>query len=287
MQPALGERVGRRRAADARPAAREVQGSHQAALEAIGNLRAASIPVAANTQINRLSMPELPRVLERLTVAGIRSWQLQLTVAMGRAVDEPDVLLQPYDLVALFPMLAELVARAEQSGDDLIAGNNVGYFGPFEKILRGRTRKGHSCGCGAGKSTLGIEADGTIKGCPSLATREWSGGNVRDTPLREIWERAIPLRYTRDRSAHDLWGYCATCYYADECRAGCTWTGDVLFGRPGNNPYCHHRAAQLDKQGLRERIVRVQAAPGESFDRGLFELVVEPRPDDRHEGRDP
>ena len=266
---------------------RGVQGSHRAALEAIANLRAAGVPVAANTQINRLSMPELPAVFERLAVAGIRSWQIQLTVAMGRAVDEPDVLLQPYDLVALFPMLADLVHRAQQAGVDLVAGNNIGYFGPYEKVLRGRTRKGHSCGCGAGRITLGIEADGTIKGCPSLSTREWSGGSVRETKLRDIWERATPLRYTRDRTRDDLWGYCATCYYADECRAGCTWTGDVLFGRPGNNPYCHHRATQLRKQGLRERVVRVQEAPGESFDRGLFELVLEPWPGHRHPGGEP
>jgi len=262
---------------------RGVKGSHRAALEAIGHLGAAGIPVAANTQINRLSMPELPRVLERLAAAGIRSWQLQLTVAMGRAVDEPDVLLQPYDLVALFPMLAELVLRARELGVDVVAGNNLGYFGPYESLLRGRTRKGHSCGCGAGRIALGIEADGTIKGCPSLATRAWAGGNVRQTPLRDIWERATPLRYTRDRSARDLWGYCATCYYADECRAGCTWTGDVLFGRPGNNPYCHHRATQLRKDGLRERVVPVAAAPGEPFDHGLFDLVVEPWFDASHE----
>ncbi|HEY3820526.1 MAG TPA: radical SAM protein [Polyangiaceae bacterium] len=264
---------------------RGVKGSHRAALEAIANLRAAGIPVAANTQINRLSMPELPRVLERLAAAGIRSWQLQITVAMGRAVDEPDVLLQPYDLVALFPMLAELARRARELGVDVVAGNNVGYFGPFESLLRGRTRKGHSCGCGAGRIALGIEADGTIKGCPSLATREWAGGNVRQTSLRDIWERATPLRYTRDRTTRDLWGYCATCYYADECRAGCTWTGDVLFGRPGNNPYCHHRATELRKEGLRERVVPVAAAPGEPFDHGLFDLVVEPWCDDPDEGR--
>jgi radical SAM protein with 4Fe4S-binding SPASM domain len=259
---------------------RGVAGSHRAALEAIDNLRDAGVLVAANTQINRLSMPELPRVLDRLAAARIRSWQIQLTVAMGRAVDEPDVLLQPHDLVDLFPMLAELYRRAAAAGVDLVAGNNIGYFGPYEHVLRGRTRKGHSCGCGAGRNTLGIEADGTIKGCPSLATDAWAGGDVRDTSLREIWERATPLRYTRDRTARDLWGWCATCYYADECRAGCTWTGDVLFGRPGNNPYCHHRALELRKQGLRERLVPVQAAPGEPFDRGLFELIVEPWPDD-------
>jgi radical SAM protein with 4Fe4S-binding SPASM domain len=262
---------------------RGVHGSHRAALDAIAHLRAAGVPVAANTQINRLSMPELPRVFDRLAAAGIRSWQIQLTVAMGRAVDEPDVLLQPYDLVALFPMLADLVCRAEQAGVDVVAGNNVGYFGPYETVLRGRTRKGHSCGCGAGRTALGIEADGTIKGCPSLGTRAWAGGNVRDARLRDIWERATPLRYTRDRTARDLWGYCATCYYADECRAGCTWTADVLFGRPGNNPYCHHRATQLARQGLRERLVRIEAAPGEPFDQGRFELILEPSPDAREE----
>ncbi|HEX8791066.1 MAG TPA: radical SAM protein [Polyangiaceae bacterium] len=265
---------------------RGVKGSHRAALAALANLRAAGIPVGANTQINRLSMPELPQVFERLAAAGIRSWQIQLTVAMGRAVDEPDVLLQPYDLVALFPMLAELVHRAEQAGVDVVAGNNVGYFGPYEKVLRGRTHAGHSCGCGAGLIALGIEADGTIKGCPSLATKEWAGGNVRQTSLRDIWERAMPLRYTRDRTRRDLWGFCASCYYAAECRAGCTWTADVLFGRPGNNPYCHHRATELRKKGLRERIVRVEAAPGEPFDRGLFELVVEPFESGAEDGND-
>jgi hypothetical protein len=98
--------------------------------------------------------------------------------------------------------------------------------------------------------------------------------------LRDIWERSVPLRYTRDRTRHDLWGYCASCYYADECRAGCTWTGDALFGRPGNNPYCHHRALDLRAKGLRERLVPVRPAPGEPFDHGLFELIVEPWPAD-------
>ena len=140
------------------------------------------------------------------------------------------------------------------------------------------TRAGYSGGCGAGRVSIGIEADGTIKGCPSLATKSWSGGNVRETPLKDIWERSTALRYTRDRTVKDLWGYCATCYYADECKAGCTWTADVLFGRPGNNPYCHHRALELKRSGLRERVVRVEEAPGLPFDQGRFELVTEPLP---------
>ena len=51
----------------------------------------------------------------------------------------------------------------------------------------------------------------------------------------------------------------------------------MLFGKAGNNPYCHHRALEHDKQGLRERVVKMEEAPGEPFDHGRFEIVVEPR----------
>ena len=79
----------------------------------------------------------------------------------------------------------------------------------------------------------------------------------------------------RDRTVDDLWGYCRTCYYADVCRAGCTWTGFSLFGKPGNNPFCHHRALEMRRQGKRERLVQVAPAPGVPFDNGRFEIVVE------------
>lgn len=64
----------------------------------------------------------------------------------------------------------------------------------------------------------------------------------------------------------------------DVCRAGCTWTSDVLFGKPGNNPYCHHRALERQREGKRERIVKVSEAPGLPFDYGHFELVLEDDP---------
>lgn len=257
---------------------RGVKGSHRAAFEAFRNLRAAGVRVSANTQINRLSMPELPAVLESIIEAGIHSWQIQLTVAMGRAADEPETLLQPYDLLELFPMLAALKKRCDEAGVRLWPGNNIGYFGPYETALRGTMPRGHMASCGAGRATLGIEADGAIKGCPSLPTERWTGGNIRDDRLRDIWERSEPLRYTRDRTVEDLWGYCRTCYYADVCRAGCTWTSFVLFGKAGNNPYCHHRALEMQREGKRERIARVGEAPGLPFDHGLFELIVEDTP---------
>jgi radical SAM protein with 4Fe4S-binding SPASM domain len=257
---------------------RGVPGSFYAALDAMRHLRDVGVRVACNTQINRLSVPELPALLEAIAAAGVHSWQIQLTVPMGRAADEPEVLLQPYDLLEVFPMLGRLKRRCDELGVRLWPGNNIGYFGPYESALKGTMPRGHMASCGAGRSTLGIEADGAIKGCPSLPTDAWTGGNIRDHSLREIWERAEPLRYTRDRTVADLWGFCRTCYYAEECRAGCTWTSFVLFGKAGNNPYCHHRALEMQRAGKRERVVQVGLPPGAPFDYGHFELVVEAEP---------
>lgn len=256
---------------------RGFHGSYRAAIEAIGRLKRHGITVGCNTQINALSWKQLPQIMDNIIAAGSTHWQVQLTVAMGNAVDHDDMLLQPYQLDELYPMLANLYHQGLERGLLMVPGNNIGYFGPYEHLWRGGPdRTGHWIGCNAGQNTIGIEADGTIKGCPSLPTNGYSGGNILDKNLEEIWVNAPELNFTRDRTVNDLWGRCKSCYYADVCRAGCSWTTTVLLGKPGNNPYCHYRVLQLKKEGLRERIRKVKAAPGTPFDQGLFELVEEP-----------
>ncbi len=250
-------------------------GSYAAAVAALRHCREAGIAIAVNTQVNRLSAPHLNHVFDVLSREGCHGWQIQLTVPVGRAADEPDVILQPYDLLDLFPLLAELKKRCDARSVTMLAGNNVGYFGPYEHVLRSYCRSGYRRSCAAGLTTLGIESNGDVKGCPSLPTDSWVGGNVREHTLRAIWERSAPLRHMRDRTTRELWGFCAGCYYAEECRAGCTWMTTALFGKPGNNPYCHHRALEMKREGKRERVARVEEAPGLPFDRARWELVVE------------
>jgi hypothetical protein len=48
-----------------------------------------------------------------------------------------------------------------------------------------------------------------------------------------------------------------------------------LLGTPGNNPYCHYRALELQKKGLRERVVKIREAAKESFAVGEFDLITE------------
>ncbi|HET8798753.1 MAG TPA: SPASM domain-containing protein, partial [Thermoanaerobaculia bacterium] len=255
---------------------RGVAGSYDRALAALGHLREFDIPFSVNTQITALAVPQLRELMHVVAATGAKNWQVQLTVAMGNAADHPEILLQPYQLLELMPLLASLHEEALDRGMLLQPGNNIGYFGPYEHRWRVTTDDRHWEGCAAGHTGLGIEADGTIKGCPSLATGPYAGGNVRTMTIEEIWNTAAQLRFARDRGTDELWGFCGSCYYADVCRGGCTWMAHSLFDRAGNNPYCHYRVLELAKAGLRERVEQVVAAPGESFDNGRFDLILEP-----------
>ena len=250
-------------------------GTFEAAILALRRLKAHGIPTSVNTQINSLSRPQLPELMELIIDEGATNWQLALTVAMGNASDRPELLIQPYELLDLMPVLASLHTSALARGLVLQPSNNIGYFGPHESQLRSHSDDGlHWSGCSAGDNVMGIEADGTIKGCPGLPS-PYAGGNVRDRSLKEIWLESRALAFTRTRTVDDLWGFCRGCYYAEVCQGGCTWTTHSLFGKAGNNPLCHHRAIEMDRQGLRERLIKVEDAPGLPFDHGRFEIVVE------------
>lgn len=260
-------------------ALRGVPGSFRSAVACAERIRATgSITFGVNSQINRLSMPELPAMADLLVQMGAIAWQMQLTVPLGRAADRAGLLLQPYDLLELFPLLYRVKReKLEPGGVQFFPGNNIGYFGPYEAALRYGGESGHVWnGCHAGRASIGLEADGKIKGCPSLPSEDYTGGNVRDLSIEQIWRTTPELRSLGERTRADLWGFCADCEFAARCKGGCTWTAHALFGKPGNNPYCHHRALTLREQGLRERLRLVQSAPGRPFDYGRFELIVEP-----------
>lgn len=257
---------------------RATRGSFDAAMQAIDHARSAGLRVACNTVVNQLNAGELEHLYDALKTAGVRAWQVQLMAALGRAADRPDLLLQPWQLLDLLPRLVQLKARAFRDGILVTPGNNVGYFSRDEKALRSLAPDGneHWSGCQAGRYVMGIESNGAIKGCPSLPTRAYVGGNVRTASLRRIWDEAPELAFTRRRTVDDLWGFCRTCPFAATCLGGCNFTAHALFGRAGNNPYCHYRVNALRERGLRERVVLRELAPGEPFDHGRFEIVSEP-----------
>ncbi len=267
---------------------RDRHGSWKAGMTAIQRASKAGFIVTSNTQINQLTKDHLPETAKFLEDAGVRVWRCQITVPMGRAADRPEWLLQPYQILEVMDTMAELkievLKRAHAEGKPLrrafniTLGNNMGYYGPHEELLRSQPGVASKAwyGCQAGQFTLGIESDGRIKGCPSLPTAPYIGGNIRDLSLQQIWNETPELRFVRDRDEKELWGHCKTCYYGKICRAGCSFTTHCLLGKRGNNPLCYHRAEKLKAEGIRETIVQVQKAAGDPYDFGRFKIVEEP-----------
>ncbi len=256
--------------------------SYEWCWRAIKAIRGAGMKASANTQINRLSAPQLPLIFQLLRDAGVYSWQLQFTVPMGNAADRPELLMQPHELLDVYPVLHELWTRSDPGGAPYIfMANNVGYFGPYERRFRNfvsseEAEQGFWNGSTAGILTLGIEADGTIKADPSLPTDDYAGGNIRERSLKEIVFGSERLTFNDDFDPSRLWGFCRSCEFAELCRGGDTWTSHVFFDRLGNNPYCHHRALHHAARGLHERVRLRERASGQPFDNGVFETSVVP-----------
>ncbi len=263
-------------------------GSHLAALRALDVARAEGITTTSNMQVNQLNRHLIRETCRIIRDHGVQVWRPQLTVPMGRAADHPDWILQPWMVLDVIDTLAELqiqaIIEARAAGTPpgrafhIVAANNVGYFGPHEQLLRSRPggRESWWAGCNAGRYVLGIESDGAVKGCPSLPTAPYVGGNVRDLSLEQIWESAPEVGFTRELGTEELWGFCQSCYYADVCKAGCNFTAHCTLGRRGNNPFCYYRADQLRRKGQRERLIPVEQPAGIPYDFGRFELALEP-----------
>ena len=84
----------------------------------------------------------------------MRSSPLRVTLESIAAYrgDAPDLLLEPYQVLTVLPTLARLKRVGDARGVLLWPGNNIGYFGPFEGVIREHFRAGYRGSCGAGAS---------------------------------------------------------------------------------------------------------------------------------------
>jgi radical SAM protein with 4Fe4S-binding SPASM domain len=254
---------------------RRTPNSYEHARRAVESFRNAGVPVSCNTQLNARNWRALPQLADVLVGAGLYGWQLQLMIPMGRASEVESLVLQPYEFLEIIPLVARVIERCAAEGLKIAPADNLGYFGPHEHWLRKTTSKrGHSVGCAAGVSLLGIDAAGNVTGCSALDASEVCAGNVRKHSLQELWDTAPELRM--GLSLSHVWGFCATCYYSRVCRGGCSATAIALTGRRGNNPYCHHRALEWARQGMGERLVRRSEVHEGRRGHALFDIEVGP-----------
>lgn len=240
-------------------------GAYRKVLAAVDDCIAGGLKVAVVTHINARNRQDLPVFRDELAAHGVTMWQLQIGNPQGNMTAHQELVIQPVDLLEIVPVVAAM--RREKRLPVIYAGDNLGYYGACERDLRDSgDRLCFWVGCRAGCQVLGIEANGNVKGCLSLpssmhARDEFVEGNLRQTPLAQIWSGPDAFAYNRKFDVSQLQGFCRTCRFADICRGGCTWTAFARSGSRFDNPLCFYRVA---------------------VEHGRWDLVPDPEADPNH-----
>jgi len=226
------------------------EGTFARTMKAIERFTAAGIKVAVLTTVNRLNVSLLDEMRQIVLDAGAHQWRFQLGRPMGAMSDHADIVIPPERLLDLIPNIAKL---KKAGGVHVKVADCIGYFGPHDKLLRGRGWRGRAeCwrGCQAGMQVIGVEADGGVKGCLSLQAKWGDGdpfieGNLRERSLDEIWHQPDAFAYNRAFTLDSLTGFCGECRYAQQCRGGSRCVSSSMSGVLTEDTYCYHRVASL------------------------------------------
>ena len=192
------------------------------------------------TAVNALNLPYLGETYALLSELGVRDWQIQLTVPVGRAVESKTPLVLP---PSALNEVTSFIADAQRDGGEphIDTSDNIGYYTERERFLRKRrSGQGVWVGCHAGVRTVAITYEGKVRGC-SILPPEFDAGDLHAERLRDIWADSARFGYSTAFDATKLTGDCARCRFGALCRAGCTATAYYSTGTVYNNPYCIYR----------------------------------------------
>lgn len=215
------------------------EGHFEVVWEAAEILRKNDIETTLITTVSQLNFKELP-TLRDLIADKEMGWQVQVAMPIGRFADK--YLISEEQFYALCNFIRETRKEYGVKRLPLAGGHCIGY----ESYLQPKISKW--TGCQAGTEVIGIASDGGIRGCMSIP-EEVTAGNIRNKPLKDIWENDDLFPYTRKFKMKKLGDNCKGCPTGKICRGGCSSMSYSLSERFNNNPYC---MARLEREMLAE-----------------------------------
>jgi len=213
---------------------RQVKGSFERCRQALISLGDAGIPTTVITTVHKLNFKELPAMRDFLVGRGI-AWQIQMADSMGRFPKQLHLSFDEFYSVALFIATTRFQYSVKEM--PVTGAHCIGYN---SHVLPSVTMSSRWKGCQAGISVLGIESDGSVKGCLSLP-REFTEGNVRERSIAEIWGDPGSFGYNRKFETASLKEGCVECKYGRTCKGGCLSVSLSEAGKAHSDPYCLYR----------------------------------------------
>ena len=180
------------------------------------------------TCVNQRTIDHLPQIREMLWELGVRDWRVFGIDPMGRAADNPELILTDEQ----FKRLMDFIVAEREAGRH-VSYSCEGYLGTYE----GRVRD-HLYQCAAGISVASILIDGSISACTSIRGKYYQGNIYKDS-FWDVWENGF--QPYRDRSSMKETAPCKDC----KAFAFCEGNGMHLRREDGSLMLCHlHRLGQ-------------------------------------------
>jgi radical SAM protein with 4Fe4S-binding SPASM domain len=175
------------------------------------------------TCVNQRTIPQLDEMREYLWSIGVRNWRLITIDPMGRAAENPELLLTPEQHRYLFDYI-----REKRKEGLHISYSCEGFVPDYEGDIRD-----HIFHCAAGISVASILIDGSISACTSIRGKYYQG-NIYHDDFWNVWEnRFEPYR---NRQWMRKMEPCKECQLFRYCEGG----GMHLRREDGTLMLCHH-----------------------------------------------
>ncbi|MFX1463979.1 MAG: radical SAM protein [Promethearchaeota archaeon] len=207
---------------------RGINGAYYKVLDSIKLLQKENIPVSVITTVNKINFKELNKIRDLLINKKI-AWQIQIAIPIGRFPRDLMISREQFYGVAMF--IAINLKKYSIRELPLIGAHCLGYFSEILPELGLEPW----IGCQAGRSVLGIQSNGNIKGCLTLSD-DFIEGNIRTTNVSDIINSRFYLKYKQHLHKANSQDYCLSCKMFKKCKGGCLGTKIAL--NSFDNPYC-------------------------------------------------
>ena len=199
--------------------------------EALNNIEQASVSAEQPngliwdvvTCVNQRTINQLDEMQQYLWSIGVRNWRLITIDPMGRAADNPELILTPDQHRQVLEYI-----RAKRKEGLHISYSCEGFMPEYEMEIRD-----HLFHCAAGISIASILVDGSISACTSVRGKYYQG-NIYKDDFWEVWENGF--KPYRNRKWMKKLEPCNNCKLFRYCEGG----GMHLRREDGALMLCHH-----------------------------------------------
>ncbi len=165
---------------------------------------------------------------------GITGLSLNTLSPEGRCINIYD------DIALAFPgqvkEVLDVIREKKKEYPDIRINSGLGFhyhlpesYKLFKKGPRNCEIKHLKDGCGAACTSCVVTASGDVIPCEGLS--DFTGGNIREQDVLDIWNNAAPFKKIRDLSkiSMDRVPYCKDCKYIYLCDGGCRATAYLVY----------------------------------------------------------